>query len=139
MISFFSVIYKHKLIKFLRLDPPELTSYPAARETVNKYDILLLSCVATGNELPSFTWYKDGILLASSLTHTLTNAEKQPDSTSTTSILKVTGVDTSHTGVYSCNATNTLGAASFITYVDVLCEFLFLNFLYFLIQILYLF
>ena len=111
-----------------------MTSNPAARETVNKYDILRLSCVATGNDLPSFSWYKDGVLLTSSLTHTLTNAEKRPDYTSTTGSLKVTGVNSSHAGVYSCNATNTLGAASFVTNVDVVCEFLFLHLFFVLLM-----
>ena len=114
------------MIKFLRLDPPELTSNPAVRVTVNKYDILRLSCIATGNELPWFKWYKNGILLLSGVT--FTNTDKQPDSTSTTSSLKVTRVDTSHAGVYLCQATNTLGEASSVTKVDVVCEFLNFNF-----------
>ena len=111
---------------FKTSDPPELTSNPSADEVVNKDAILRLSCVATANELPSFSWYKDGVLIAPSLTHTITNAEKQPDDTSTTSSLKVTGVDTSHAGVYSCNATNSLGTASFVTNVDVLCKYSFI-------------
>ena len=115
------------MIKFFRLDPPELTSNPAVRVTVNKYDILRLSCIATGNELPWFKWYKNGFLLLSGVT--FTNTDKQPDSTSTTSSLKVTRVDTSHAGVYLCQATNTLGEARSVTKVDVVCEFLNFNFL----------
>lgn len=104
-------------------DPPELTSNPSDEETVNKDAILRLSCVATGNGLPSFTWYKDGELITTNSTHTITNAAQQPDAYSTTSSFKITGVDTSHAGLYSCNATNALGEASFVTNVDVLCKF----------------
>ena len=108
-------------------DPPELISNPLAKEVVNKDAILRLSCVATANELASFSWYKDGVLIAPSVTHTITNAEQQPDEWSTTSSLKVTGVDTTDAGSYSCNATNSLGVASFVTEVDVLCKCLFLS------------
>jgi len=97
-----------------------LTGTPAADEYINLQAILRLSCVATGNDIPSITWYKDGVLVAQDATHTITDTQQLPDQI--TSTLKVNPVSMATEGVYNCSASNSLGDDSFVTNVHVLCE-----------------
>ena len=103
------------------LDPPVLTGTPSADEYVNLQAILRLSCVATGNDIPSITWYKDGVVVTQDATHTITDTQQLPDQI--TSTLKVNPVSMATEGVYNCSASNSLGDDSFVTNVHVLCKF----------------
>jgi len=64
--------------------------------TVNLYQSVNLTCVASGNPQPSIAWYKDGRIIT---------GESSP-------LLVIQEVELSDRGVYNCTATNTLGTAS---------------------------
>ncbi|XP_061590431.1 protein turtle homolog A isoform X2 [Cololabis saira] len=78
---------------FTKVPPPVLEALVGAH--------LLLSCVATGNPIPTITWLKDGNIIQSR------NDEGE--------VLSLPAVSTQSAGLYTCHASNTEGNVTRVT------------------------
>ena len=76
-----------------------------------------LTCVAMGHPLPSLTWLKDGVPLSSGDSFNITNTELS-GTDSVTSILDICNIELSDTGLYGCEASNSLLADSLLEFQD---------------------
>ena len=71
-----------------------------------------LSCSASGNPTPSFTWSKDGNTLANDGSHIVING----------GTVTVSNVVQSDVGTYTCVAANSVGSAQANALVTILCK-----------------
>ncbi|PAA82228.1 hypothetical protein BOX15_Mlig016532g1 [Macrostomum lignano] len=88
---------------------------------VNQDEPLLLQCKVKGSPNPDIQWFKDGQMLRRNFEYDIENLDG-------VCALKVTRVDGSHAGVYSCRAVNQAGEANTSASVEVKefisCQFL---------------
>uniref|UniRef100_A0A1I8IN78 Ig-like domain-containing protein n=1 Tax=Macrostomum lignano TaxID=282301 RepID=A0A1I8IN78_9PLAT len=88
---------------------------------VNQDEPLLLQCKVKGSPNPDIQWFKDGQVLRRNFEYDIENLDG-------VCALKVTRVDGSHAGVYSCRAVNQAGEANTSASVEVKefirCQFL---------------
>ena len=66
------------------------------------------TCQATGEPVPTISWYFNGTLLADGATHTI--SETSVNTTTINSILTIMSVQSSDLGTYTCNATNVVSS-----------------------------
>ena len=85
---------------------------PHIIEPVAVGDTIFLTCVASGDPLPSFQWYKGGVPLMNESTSTIYTEEYESNNL-TLSILALCSTAVNDSGTYSCQATNFVGNASF--------------------------
>ena len=67
-----------------------------------------LTCQATGEPVPTISWYFNGALLADGATHTI--SETSVNITTINSTLTIMNVESSDVGTYTCNATNVVSS-----------------------------
>ena len=118
-------------IIFLITDQPEFTVHPPS-QAVREGKSVTLSCNASGNPEPTFSWTKDGITVN-------TNANPRITLSSQNKELTISNVDTTDSGQYRCIATNARGTVnSSVATLDVQCKCSVIPFLFFLLLMLFL-
>ena len=71
-------------------------------------DTAFFTCQATGEPVPTISWYFNGFLLAVGATHTI--SETSVNITTINSTLTIMSVQSSDVGTYTCNATNVVSS-----------------------------
>ena len=66
------------------------------------------TCQATGEPVPTISWYFNNTLLANEAKHTI--SETSVNTTTINSILTIMSVESSDVGTYTCNATNVVSS-----------------------------
>ena len=103
-------------------DAPELTyNFTAQRNITESPSIVSFTCTAESHPASVILWYKDG----SPYTRNIRNVVKISEITKTiieSSLVFPGGIKRKDYGRYSCNATNSLGNASFSTDITVFCK-----------------
>ena len=66
------------------------------------------TCQATGEPVPTISWYFNGTLLTDGTTHTI--SETSVNTTTINSTLTIMSVQSSDVGTYTCNATNVVSS-----------------------------
>ena len=74
----------------------------------DKGDTTSFTCEATGEPVPTISWYFNGFLLADGATHTI--SETSVNITTINSTLTIMSVESSDVGTYTCNATNVVSS-----------------------------
>ena len=74
----------------------------------NEGDTASFSCQATGEPVPTISWYFNGALLADGATHTI--SETSVNTSTINSTLTIMSVQSSDVGTYTCNATNVVSS-----------------------------
>ena len=77
-------------------------------ETQDEGDTAFFTCQATGEPVPTISWYFNGTLLADGSTHTI--SETSVNTTTINSTLTIMSVESSDVGTYTCNATNVVSS-----------------------------
>ena len=72
-------------------------------QTQDEGDTASFTCQATGEPVPTISWYFNGTLLADGATHTISE-------TLVNSTLTIMSVQSSDVGTYTCNATNVVSS-----------------------------
>ncbi|XP_020958298.1 hemicentin-1 isoform X2 [Sus scrofa] len=86
------------------LVPPHIVGENTLEDVkVKEKQNVTLTCEVTGNPMPEITWQKDGQLLKEDNTHHLMSGGR---------FLQITNAQVSHTGRYTCLASNTAGDKS---------------------------
>ena len=90
-------------------------------QTVQENDMnVTFKCSATSNPMPSYTWFKDNIVINKI---NFTNIVLSKDNQNIT-ILTVQRKDA---GLYVCNATNKIGSVTASAHLNVQCKYTFSN------------
>ena len=71
-------------------------------------DTASFTCQATGEPVPTISWYFNGALLADGARHTI--SETSINNTTINSTLTIMSVQSSDVGTYTCNATNVVSS-----------------------------
>ena len=77
-------------------------------QTQDEGDTTSFSCQATGEPVPTISWYFNGALLADGVTHII--SETSVNTTTINSTLTIMSVQSSDVGTYTCNATNVVSS-----------------------------
>ena len=99
-------------------------------EIQDEGDTASFTCQATGEPVPTISWYFNGTLLANGAAHTI--SETSINTTAINSILTIMSVELSDAGTYTCNATNVVSSDTSSGVLTVNGEFIF-NTLLFLV------
>ncbi|KAM4861104.1 hemicentin-1 [Thomomys bottae] len=92
---------ERKIFGLSVLVPPHIVGESALEDVkVKEKESVTLTCEVTGNPVPEITWHKDGQLLQEDGTHHIMSNGR---------LLQITDARVSHTGRYTCLATNTAG------------------------------
>ena len=78
--------------------------------THNQADIASFTCQATGNPLPTITWYFNGAPVDEANTMKYTISMMSLNTTTISSTLTIMNVQSSDVGTYTCNATNVVSS-----------------------------
>ena len=74
----------------------------------NEGDIASFSCQATGEPIPTISWYFNGVLLVNGTEHMISMMSLSTTTISNT--LTIMNVQSSDVGTYTCNATNVVSS-----------------------------
>ena len=77
-------------------------------ETQNEGETASFSCQATGEPVPTISWYFNGNLLVNGIEHMISMMSL--NTTTISSTLTVMNVQSSDVGTYTCNATNVVSS-----------------------------
>ena len=77
-------------------------------QTQNEGDRASFTCQATGEPVPTISWYFNGSLLVNGTEHM--TSMMSLNSTTISSILTIMNVQSSDVGTYTCNATNVVSS-----------------------------
>ena len=77
-------------------------------EIKDEGDTAFFTCQATGEPVPTISWYFNGALLVDGATHTI--SETSVNTTTINSTLTIMSVQSSDVGTYTCNATNVVSS-----------------------------
>ena len=77
-------------------------------ETQNEGDTVSFSCQATGEPVPTISWYFNGNLLVNGMEHMISMMSL--NTTTISSTLTIMNVQSSDVGTYTCNATNVVSS-----------------------------
>ena len=80
-------------------------------QTENEGDIISFTCQASGEPVPTISWYFNDVPLNESNTDKYMIVERLIPST-ITDILNIIDVESSDVGTYTCNATNVVSSAT---------------------------
>ncbi|KAG8517174.1 Hemicentin-1 [Galemys pyrenaicus] len=95
---------ERKIFGLSVLVPPHIAGENTLEDVkVKEKQSVTLSCEVTGNPMPKVTWHKDGQPLQEDDTHHIMSGGR---------FLQITNAQVSHTGRYSCLASNTAGDKS---------------------------
>ena len=75
-------------------------------QTQNEGDTASFTCQATGEPVPTISWYFNGVLLVNGIEHMI--SVMSSNTTTINSTLTIMNVQSSDVGTYTCNATNVL-------------------------------
>ena len=73
-------------------------------QTQNEGDTASFTCQATGQPVPTISWYFNGVLLVNGMEHMISMMSS--NTTTISSTLTILNVQSSDVGTYTCNATN---------------------------------
>ena len=73
-------------------------------------DVANFTCQATGEPVPTISWYFNGIMIDVSDTSKYRIESRSINTTTTENTLTVYNVTSSNVGTYTCNATNIIGS-----------------------------
>ena len=74
----------------------------------NESDTASFTCQATGEPVPTISWYFNGVLLVNGMEHMISMISLNITTNSNT--LTIMNVQSSDVGTYTCNATNVLSS-----------------------------
>ena len=74
-------------------------------QTQNEGDTASYTCQATGQPVPTISWYFNGTLLVNGMEHMISVSS---NTTTNSSTLTIMNVQSSDVGTYTCNATNVI-------------------------------
>ncbi|XP_044798654.2 hemicentin-1 isoform X4 [Bubalus bubalis] len=95
---------ERKIFRLSVLVPPHIMGENTFEDVkVKEKQSVTLTCEVTGNPVPEITWHKDGQLLKEDDTHHLMSGGR---------FLQIVNAQVSHTGRYTCLASNTAGDKS---------------------------
>ncbi|XP_061016921.1 hemicentin-1 isoform X2 [Dama dama] len=95
---------ERKIFRLSVLVPPHIVGENTFEDVkVKEKQSVTLTCEVTGNPVPEITWHKDGQLLKEDDTHHLMSGGR---------FLQITNAQVSHTGRYTCLASNSAGDKS---------------------------
>ncbi|XP_065792283.1 hemicentin-1 isoform X4 [Muntiacus reevesi] len=95
---------ERKIFRLSVLVPPHIVGENTFEDVkVKEKQSVTLTCEVTGNPVPEITWHKDGQLLKEDDTHHLMSGGR---------FFQITNAQVSHTGRYTCLASNTAGDKS---------------------------
>ncbi|XP_061239478.1 hemicentin-1 isoform X3 [Bos javanicus] len=95
---------ERKIFRLSVLVPPHIMGENTFEDVkVKQKQSVTLTCEVTGNPVPEITWHKDGQLLKEDDTHHLMSGGR---------FLQIVNAQVSHTGRYTCLASNTAGDKS---------------------------
>ena len=77
----------------------------------NEEDTASFTCQATGEPVPTISWYFNSTLLANGPKHTISETSVNTTTTTTiSSTLTIMSVESSDVGTYTCDATNVVSS-----------------------------
>uniref|UniRef100_A0A8D2B9D0 Hemicentin-1 n=1 Tax=Sciurus vulgaris TaxID=55149 RepID=A0A8D2B9D0_SCIVU len=95
---------ERKIFVLQVLEPPHIVGENTLEDVkVKEKQSVTLTCEVTGNPVPEITWHKDGQLLQEDEAHHIMSRGR---------FLQITNAQVSHTGRYTCLASNTAGDKS---------------------------
>uniref|UniRef100_A0A8C9DLV3 Hemicentin-1 n=1 Tax=Prolemur simus TaxID=1328070 RepID=A0A8C9DLV3_PROSS len=95
---------ERKIFRLSVLVPPHIVGENTLEDVkVKEKQSVMLTCAVTGNPVPKITWHKDGQLVQEDETHHMASGGH---------FLQITNAQVSHTGRYTCLASNTAGDKS---------------------------
>ncbi|XP_013377196.1 PREDICTED: hemicentin-1 isoform X3 [Chinchilla lanigera] len=95
---------ERKVFRLSVLEPPRIVGENTLEDVkVKEKQSVTLTCEVTGNPVPEITWHKDGQLLQEDTAHHFMSGGR---------FLQITSAQVSHTGRYTCLASNTAGDRS---------------------------
>ena len=77
-------------------------------QTENEGDTASFTCQATGEPVPTISWYFNSALLVNGARHTI--SETSVNTTTINSTLTIMSVESSDVGTYTCDATNVISS-----------------------------
>ena len=77
-------------------------------QTQNERDTASFTCQATGEPVPTISWYFNGVLLVNGMEHMISMISL--NTTTNSSTLTIMNVQSSDAGTYTCNANNVLSS-----------------------------
>ena len=114
---------------YLIIEIPRIVDHANATGPLARGDSANLSCVASGEPLPTFQWYRDDVLLMNQSSLNIYDFENSKHNNLTESLLELHGLafNDSGTYVYSCQAISIAGNASIEFTVVVMQGMIFSN------------
>ena len=97
-------------------------------ETQNEGDTASFTCQATGEPVPTISWYFNSTLLVNGMEHMI--SMMLLNTTTINSTLTIMNVQSSDVGTYTCNATNVISTDNSSGILTVNGEFSILNFVF---------
>ena len=79
----------------------------------NEGENAFFTCQATGEPVPTISWYFNNTLLANGTEYTI--SEMSVNTTTINSTLTIMSVESSDVGTYTCNATNVIFSSGVLT------------------------
>ena len=79
-------------------------------ETQNEGDIASFTCQATGEPVPTISWYFNGVLVDDNDVDKYNISEMSLNTTTISNTLTVMSVESFDVGTYTCNATNVVSS-----------------------------
>ena len=95
-------VYAYTIHLFLSVSP--IISPQVVDQTRNEGQSASFTCQATGQPVPTISWYFNGILLGNGAKYTI--SETSVNTTTISSTLTIMSAQSSDVGTYTCNATN---------------------------------
>ena len=103
-------------------DAPILTyNFTAQQNLTASPDMVVFTCTVESYPTSVILWYKDGSRYVNNIISVVKTAESSK-SVVESSLVFPSGIKRTDYGRYSCNATNSLGNASFSTQIHVWCK-----------------
>ena len=103
-------------------DAPILTyNFTTQQNLTESPDMVVFTCTARSHPTSAILWNKDGSLYIKEFISVVNTAGFRRTVTKS-SLAFPTGIKRTDYGRYSCNATNSLGSASFSTHIRVWCK-----------------
>ena len=81
-------------------------------QTQNEGDTVSFTCQATGEPVPTITWYFNSVQLNEANTMKYTTSVMSLNDTTISNMLTIMNVESSDVGTYTCNATNVVSSAT---------------------------
>ena len=97
----------HAMVNIFPLVTPTI-SLKVMDQTEDEGGTASFTCQATGEPVPTISWYFNSTLLANGAKHTI--SETSVNTTTINSTLTIMSVESSDVGTYTCNATNVVSS-----------------------------